>query len=400
MTGEASGPLVGLRVLDFSIVIAGPTATTMLGDFGAEVVKVERPGVGDPLRAWAPFKDGHSLWWKAHSRNKKSITLNLARPEGQAIAKELVAKADVAVESYQPGTMEKWGLDYEALSAVNPRLVMLRMSGFGQTGPYRERPGFGTVAEAMSGLAQITGFPDGPPILPAFPMADEVAGTFGAMAIMMALYDREKTGEGQWIDTSLYEPLFRLMIPNVPEYDQNGTIRGRIGNELADAAPRNLYQSKDGKWLSMSASTQGIWERVAVAIGREELIQEERFKDNTTRVKNRVELNEIIQEWVGSLPLEEAMAGMREAGAVVGPVYDSAMIAEDPQYAEREDLVKVDDPDLGPLQMHAALPKLSRTPGSVYRAAPGLGEHNESVYGEWLGYDAQRVADLKEQGLI
>jgi len=400
MTEQARGPLVGLRVLDFSIVIAGPTATTLLGDFGAEVVKVERPGVGDPLRAWAPFKDGHSLWWKAHSRNKKSVTLNLAKPEGQAIARALVAKADVAVESYQPGTMEKWGLGWDALSAVNPRLVMLRMSGFGQTGPYRERPGFGTVAEAMSGLAQITGFPDGPPILPAFPMADEVAGTFGAMAIMMALYHREKTGDGQWIDTSLYEPLFRYMIPNVPEYDQNGTVRGRMGNELLDAAPRNLYQAADGKWLSMSASTQGIWERVAVAIGREELIKDPRFLDNTTRVKNRVELNAIIQDWVGSLPLEEAMAAMREAGAVVGPVYDSAMIAEDPQYAEREDIVTVDDPDLGPLKMHAALPKLSRTPGAVHKAAPALGEDNESVYGEWLGYDARKVAELKEQGLI
>jgi len=400
MTEQAKGPLVGLRVLDFSIVIAGPTATTLLGDFGAEVVKVERPGVGDPLRAWAPFKDGHSLWWKAHSRNKKSITLNLAKPEGQAIARELVSKADVAVESYQPGTMERWGLDYDALSAVNPRLVMLRMSGFGQTGPYKSRPGFGTVAEAMSGLAQITGFPDGSPILPAFPMADEVAGTFGAMAIMMALYHREKTGEGQWIDTSLYEPLFRFMIPNVPEYDQLGVVRGRFGNELADAAPRNLYRSKDGKWLSMSASTQGIWERVAVAIGREELIKDPRFPDNTTRVKNRVELNAIIQDWVGSLPLEEAMAAMREAGAVVGPVYDSAMIAEDPQYIEREDIVSVPDPDLGSVKMHAAIPKFSRTPGAVYRAAPALGEHNESVYGEWLGYDAQKVADLKEQGLI
>ena len=400
MSEQARGPLVGLRVLDFSIVIAGPTATTLLGDFGAEVVKVERPGVGDPLRMWAPFKDGHSLWWKAHSRNKKSITLNLSKPEGQAIARELVAKADVAVESYQPGTMERWGLDYEALSAVNPRLVMLRMSGFGQTGPYKGRPGFGTVAEAMSGLAQITGFPDGPPILPAFPMADEVAGTFAAMAIMMALYDRERTGEGQWIDSSLYESLFRYMIPNVPEYDQSGIVRGRMGNELLDAAPRNLYRASDGKWLSMSASTQGIWERVAVAIGREDLIKEPRFKDNTSRVENRVELNAIIQGWVGSQPLEEAMTGMREAGAVVGPVYDSAMIAEDPQYLARENIVSVDDPDLGPLKMHAAIPKFSRTPGAIYRSGPALGEHNESVYGEWLGYDGQKVADLKEQGLI
>jgi len=400
MANQATGPLVGLRVLEFTVVIAGPTTGTLLGDFGAEVVKAERPGVGDPLRAWAPFKDGHSLWWKAHSRNKKSITLNLAKPEGQSIAKELGAKADVVIESYQPGSMERWGLHYEALKEVNPRLVMLRVSGFGQTGPYKDRPGFGTVAEAMSGLAYITGFPDGPPVLPAFPMADEVAGTFGAMAVMMALYHRDKTGEGQWIDLSLYEPLFRYMIPNVPEYDQNKFIRQRLGNELLDAAPRNLYQTQDGKWLSMSASTQGIFERVAHAIGRPELIEDPRFKDNSSRVENRVELNAIIQEWVGSHPLDEAMEIWRQAGAVVGAVYDTAMIMEDPHYTAREDIISVPDPDLGPLKMHAPIPKFSGTPGNVYSTGPALGEHNESVYGEWLGYDSEKLSALKAEGLI
>ncbi len=400
MNEQAKGPLVGLRVLDFSIVIAGPTAATLLGDFGAEVIKVERPGVGDPLRAWGPFKDGHSLWWKAHSRNKKSITLNLAKPEGQAVARELAAKADVVVESYLPGTMEKWGLDYDSLKAANPGLVMLRMSGYGQTGPYKSRPGFGTVAEAMSGMVHITGFADGSPMLPAFPMADEVAGTFGAMAIMMALHHKEKTGKGQWIDISLYESLFRFMIPGVPQYDQLGVIAGRIGNELPGAAPRNLYQAKDGGWLSMSANTQGIWEQVAKAIGREDLISEARFKDVAARVENRVELNATIQEWVGSYPLDEALQIMREGGAVVGPVYDAKMIAEDPQYIAREDIVSVDDPDLGPLKMQAALPKFSDTPGAIYSSGPALGEHNEIVLGDWLGYDAQKIADLKEQRLI
>ena len=400
MSEQAKGPLVGLRVLDFSIVIAGPTAATLLGDFGAEVVKVERPGVGDPLRAWGPFKDGHSLWWKAHSRNKKSITLNLAKPEGQAIAKALIAKADVVVESYQPGTMEKWGLHYDALKEVNPRLVMLRMSGFGQTGPYKDRPGFGTVAEAMSGLVHITGFPDGSPILPAFPMADEVAGTFGAMAVMMAIYHRDKTDEGQWIDMSLYEPLFRYMIPNLPEYDQNGVVRGRMGNELHDAAPRNLYQCSDGKWLSLSASTQGIFERVAHSIGRPDIIEDPRFKDNTSRVENRAELNAIIQEWLGARPLDEAMETMRESGAVVGPVFDTAMMMEDPQYAEREDIISVPDPDLGQLKMSAPIPKFSETPGQVRHTGPHLGEHNESIYGEWLGYDEERIDALKADGII
>ncbi len=400
MANQAKGPLVGLRVLEFTVVIAGPTAGTLLGDFGAEVVKVERPGVGDPLRAWGPFKNGHSLWWKAHSRNKKSVTLNLTKPEGQSIAKELVAKADVVIESYQPGVMEKWGLGYDALKEVNPRLVMLRVSGFGQTGPYKDWPGFGTVAEAMSGLAYITGFSDGPPVLPAFPMADEVAGTFGAMAVMMAIYHRDKTGEGQWIDLSLYEPLFRYMIPNVPEYDQNKFIRQRMGNELLDAAPRNLYQAKDGKWLSMSASTQGIYERLAHAIDRADLIVDPRFKDNSSRVTNRVELNAIIQEWVGNHSIDEALENWRQAGAVVGPVYDTAMIMEDTHYAARKDIVSVSDPDLGLLKVHAAIPKFSKTPGNVYSSGPRLGAHNESVYSEWLGYDIDTIANLKAQGTI
>jgi len=397
---QAKGPLNGLRVLDFSIVIAGAMTATLLGDFGAEVVKVERPGVGDPLRAWAPFKNGVSLWWKAHARNKKSITLNLAKPEGQGIARALVAKADVMVESYQPGTMEKWGLDYEALKKADPRLVMVRVSGFGQTGPYKDLPGFGTVAEAMSGLVHTTGFQDGPPILPAFPMADEVAGTFGAMAALMAIYHRDRSGEGQWIDVSLYEPLFRYMVPNVPEYDQNGVIRGRMGNELHDTAPRNLYRCQDDRWLSLSASTQGIFERLAHVIGRPDLLEDERFKDNNARVKNRAELNTIVQGWIGERPLDEAMKRMREAGAVVGPVYDTAMIVDDPHYQAREDVISVADADLGQLKMAAPIPKFSLTQGRVSHAGPRLGEHNEEVYREWLGYDAGKLADLKAKGLV
>jgi crotonobetainyl-CoA:carnitine CoA-transferase CaiB-like acyl-CoA transferase len=400
MSEQARGPLAGLRVLDFSIVVAGPTAATLLGDFGAEVVKIERPGVGDPLRAWAPFKDGHSLWWKAHSRNKKSVTLNLAKPEGQAIAKGLIARADVVIESYQPGTMEKWGLHHDALKEVNPRLIMLRLSGFGQTGPYKDRPGFGTIAEAMSGMVHITGFPEGPPVLPAFPMADEVVGTFGAMAVMMAIYHRDKTGEGQWIDIGLYEPLFRYMVPNLPEYDQNGVVRQRIGNDLADAAPRNLYKCGDGKWLSLSASTQGVFERLAQSIGRPDLIEDPRFKNNTARVDNRVELNAIIQEWIGARPLEEAERSMRESGAVVGPVFDSAMMMEDPHYAARDDIISVPDPDLGQLKMPAPVPKFSKTPGEVRHTGPKLGEHNGPVFGEWLGYNEEKLGALKEEGII
>ena len=230
-------------------------------------------------------------------------------------------------------------------------------------------------------------------------MADEVAGTFGAMAVMMAIYHRDKTGEGQWIDLSLYEPLFRYMVPNVPEYDQNRYVRQRMGNELLDAAPRNLYQAKDGKWISMSASTQGIFERLAHAIERSEIVEEPRFKDNLSRVENRVELNAIIQEWVGNHSLDETIDLWRKAGAVVGPVYDSAMIDEDPHYAAREDIISVPDPDLGQLKMHATIPKFSKTPGNVYSTGPALGEHNEIVYGEWLGYDSEKISALKDQGI-
>jgi len=400
MAEQPRGPIEGLRVLDFSIVIAGAMTATLLGDFGAEVVKVERPGVGDPLRAWGPFHNGVSLWWKAHARNKRSITLNLASAEGQRIARELASRADVAVESFQPGTMERWGLHYDALKEVNPRLVMVRVSGFGQTGPYRGLPGFGTVAEAMSGLVHITGFPDGPPILPPLPMADEVAGTFGAMAAMMAIYHRDHTGEGQWIDVSLYEPLFRLLIPDLPEYDQKGVVRGRMGNELHDAAPRNLYRCKDGRWLSLSASTQGIFEKLAHVIGRPDLLEDPRFKDNGSRIENREELNAIVQEWTGRYPLAEAIERIRGAGAVVGPVYDTAMIAQDPHYAAREDIVSVPDPDLGQVKMSAAIPRFSRTPGHIDHAGPALGEHNECVFGEWLGYDREKLSALKREGII
>ena len=386
--------------MDFSIVVAGAMTATLLGDFGAEVVKVERPGVGDPLRAWGPFKHGFSLWWKAHSRNKKSITLNLAKSEGQSIARELVSKADVVVESYQPGTMEKWGLGHDTLLEANPRLVMMRLSGFGQTGPYKDRPGFGTIAESMSGIVHLTGFPDGAPVLPAFPIADELAGTLGAMAVMMAIYHRDRSGEGQWIDTSLYEPLFRHLIPNVPEYDQTGFVRQRTGNEQPDLAPRNLYKCKDGRWLSLSASTQGTFEQLVQSIGRPDMLEDARFKDNDSRVRNREALNAILQERIGAYPLDEILETMRGGGAVVGPVYDTAMIMDDPHYAAREDIVSVPDPDLGSLKMPTAIPKFSRTPGHVYSTGPSLSEHNDSVYGEWLGYGRERLSALRAEGTI
>ncbi|MBI4233217.1 MAG: CoA transferase [Chloroflexi bacterium] len=402
MVSNAAGPLQGLRVLDLSIIVAGGMATAFMADFGAEVVKVERPEGGDPLRQWGPFVDGVSLWWKVHSRNKKSITLNLGHPEGQRVLKALASRADLMVESFRPGTLERWGLGYDVLSQVNPRLVLLRVSGFGQTGPYRERPGFGTIAECMSGLVGMTGFPDTPPVLPPVPMADEIAGIVGAMAALMALYHRDAlgNGRGQVVDVSLFEPLFRLLVPHVPMYDLLKVVRERVGNDFPDAAPRTLYKTADGRWLGLSATSQGTWEDLAKAMGMPELLQDPRFKTNSDRMAHRQELNQALQDWFGRRTQEEALGLLIPAGGVVGPVYNIAQVLEDPHYQARGDIIQVEDPELGRTKMVGLIPKLSATPGAVEHAGPRLGEHNTQVYGSWLGYTQADVQRLQEGKVI
>ena len=404
------GPLKNLKVLDLSIIVAGGTASSLLADFGASVVKVERPGGGDPLRNWGPFANGVSLWWKVHSRNKQSITLDLGRPQGQAILRDLAAQADILIEGFRPGTLERWGLGPEDLHRVNPGLVILRYSGFGQTGPYKDRPGFGTIAECMSGYIGMTGFPDTPPVLPPIPLADEIAGVFGAMSGMMALYHRDAASEegkddeparrGQVVDLSLFEPLFRLCIPHIPMYDLLGIIRERVGNDFPDAAPRSLYRTGDDRWLGLSATSQSTWERLAQAMGLADLLNDPRFADNAARLENKDALNEILQDWLGRRSLTESLAQLVPAGGVVGPVYDSAQIVADPHYQERQDVIEVDDPELGQTRMPGIVPKFSDTPGAVEHAGPRLGEHNAQVYGSWLGYDAARLRDLADDGII
>ena len=399
---DISGPLKGLKLLDLSTIVAGGTATSLMADFGAEVVKVERPGTGDPLRNWGPFVDGVSLWWKVHSRNKKSVTLDLRVPQGQGILKELAAGADVLVEGFRPGTLERWGLGPDDLSDVNPRLVMVRFSGFGQTGPYKDRPGFGTIAECMSGIIAMTGFPETPPVLPPVPMADEVAGTFGAMAAMMALYNRDALGggKGQVVDVSLFEPLFRLCIPHVTIYDLLNIVRERVGNDFPDAAPRTLFKTGDQRWLGLSATSQGTWEDLAKAMSLPELLDAPRFGDNAARMAHREELNEVLQEWIGSRSLTEVMDTLIPAGGVVGPVYNVAQIVEDPHYRAREDILEIDDPELGRTKMLGVVPKFSETPGAVSHAGPRLGEHNAQVYGSWLGYTEEELGRLAEDKVI
>ena len=400
----AQGPLAGLKVLDLSIIVAGGTASSLLADFGAEVIKVERPGAGDPLRNWGPFANGVSLWWKVHSRNKKSITLNLATPEGQDILKQLAAQADVLIEGFRPGAMELWGLGPDDLQAVNPKLVMLRFSGFGQTGPYKDRPGFGTIAECMSGYISMTGFPDTAPNLPPIPLADEIAGLFGAMAGMMALYHRDASGDpnaqGQVVDVSLFEPLFRLCIPHITMFDMLGINRERVGNDFPDAAPRSLYRTSDDRWLGLSATSQSTFERLAQAMGMPNLISRPEFKDNAARLENRDSLNDELEGWLGQRDLEEIMDQLIPSGGVVGPVYDAPQIMSDPHYQARENIIDIDDPELGKTKMLGIVPKFSETPGAVNHAGPNVGEHNQHIYGSWLGLDEGELADMTEQGTI
>ena len=400
----AQGPLAGLKVLDLSIIVAGGTASSLMADFGAEVVKVERPGTGDPLRNWGPFANGVSLWWKVHSRNKKSITLNLGSPEGQDLLKKLAVEADVLIEGFRPGAMEKWGLGPDSLLDVNPKLVILRYSGFGQTGPYKDRPGFGTIAECMSGYIGMTGFPDTAPNLPPIPLADEIAGVFGAMAGMMALYHRDTSSnsdtKGQVVDVSPFEPLFRLCIPHITMFDLLGINRERVGNDFPDAAPRNLYKTADDRWLGLSATSQSTFESLAKAMGMPDLIEKEAYKDNAARLENRQNLNVELQGWLGERDLDETMEQLIPSGGVVGPVYDAPQIISDPHYQAREDIIDIDDPQLGKTKMLGVVPKFSVTPGSVEHAGPTIGEHNRLIYGSWLNLDDTQLADLSDQGTI
>ena len=405
---STAGPLAGLRVLDLSIIVAGGTASSLMADFGAEVVKVERPGSGDPLRNWGPFYNGVSLWWKVHSRNKQSVTLNMADARGQSMLKQLASQADVLIEGFRPGTLERWNLGPADLHAddVNPGLVILRFSGFGQTGPYRDRPGFGTIAECMSGYIGMTGFPDTPPNLPPIPLADEIAGVFGAMAGMMAIYRRDAdaraggSGAGQVVDLSLFEPLFRLCIPHLTIYDRLGEIRERVGNDFPDAAPRSLYRTGDDRWLGLSATSQNTWEGLARAMGLDELLADPRFANNAARLESKDALNDVLQDWLGSRSADAIMDELIPAGGVVGPVYDSADIVADPHFQDRDDIVEIEDPELGHTRMLGLVPKFSATPGELRHMGPTVGEHNTAVYGEWLGLSDADLQSLAAEGVV
>jgi formyl-CoA transferase len=386
-------------VVDSATLFAGPVVATMLGDHGADVIKVEPPG-GDNLRTLGWEKDGVSLWWAVINRNKRSVTLKLSDPAGAEAMKRLLATADVYVESFRTGTLERWGLGWDVLHELNPRLVMVRTTGFGQTGPYARRPGFGTLAESMSGFAHITGFPEGPPTLPPFALGDGIAGLTGAFAAMAALWWRRRSGEGQMIDLSIYEPLFWLLGPQASVYDQLGVVQGRTGNRTGFTAPRNAYQARDGRWLGLSASAPRIAERVMRLVGREDLIAQPWFADHAGRVAHHDELDEAIGPWIAVRSSDEVIAAFEEAEAAIAPVLSIEDIMRDPQFLARETITDVPHPTLGALRMQNVIPRMDATPGRIRDPGPALGAANRDVLAGELGYGAAELAELARRAVI
>jgi crotonobetainyl-CoA:carnitine CoA-transferase CaiB-like acyl-CoA transferase len=392
------GALAGLRVVDCSRLIAGGVLTAVLADHGADVIKVENPRGGDPLRTW--LADQGELWWKVYARGKRAITLNLTVPRGQALLRRLVRDADVLVENFVPGTFEKWGLGWDVLAADNPRLVFVRVSGWGQDGPYRQRPGFGTMVEAMSGFAATTGPADGPPTLPSFPMADMVAALAGAAAVLAALRGRDLvTGRGQVVDVSLYEPLLSVLGPEAAQYARDGTIRKRRGNQSDNASPRGTYRTRDGRFIALSASTPASATALFTSLGLGELIDDPRFATNDARVAHNVLVDQHLDRAIGARTLDEMLRLAETAGLTASPVYDIADITRDPHVIARRILVDVPDPALGHVRMTAPTPRLSDTPAAIRWTGPALGAHNREVYTE-LGLDDTAQEDLKREGVV
>ncbi len=399
--GGKTPPLRGLRVIDASTVIAGPTIGRMMGDFGADVIKVEHPR-GDPLRNTGEQKDGVGLWSKMANRNKRCVTLNFGSEKGQAIFKDLIKTTDVLIENFRTGTMEKWGLGWEDLKAINPRLVMVRVTGYGQTGPYRNRAGFGTIAEAFSGFAAITGTADGPPTLPSFGLADGIAAAYGTFSAMFALYHRDANGAGvgQYIDLSIYEPLFQLMGPQPLQYDQLGVVQERWGNRSKANAPRNTYQTKDGHWVAISTNAPSIVKRVLTLCGGEEAAGDPRFQTPAGRVEHIDEVDGIVAGWIAEHDLKTVLDEFERVEAAIGPAYTIDQIFEDAQYRARGDIIEMDDEDLGKLKMTNAFPFMSETPAEVRFAGPRLGQHNEEIFSGELGMSVAELKALKDEGVI
>jgi crotonobetainyl-CoA:carnitine CoA-transferase CaiB-like acyl-CoA transferase len=395
-----TGPLSGYRVIDASTILAGPLACRILGDYGADVIKIEHPVAGDSMRGHGPAKDGIPLWWKEISRNKRTIGLSLSAPEGAELFRRLVRTADVVVENFRPGTLERWGIGPDVLFDLNPGLVLARVTGFGQTGPYAARAGFGTLAEAMSGFAHLTGEADGPPTLPAFGLADSIAGIAVSSAVAMALLARERNGgRGQIIDANLLEPLMTAVGPGPTVYQQTGQIGHRHGNRSTNNAPRNTYRTKDGHWVAVSTSAQAIAERVLTLVGHPEVVDEPWFRSGHTRAQHADELDEYVGSWIADRTREEVLQAFDEAGAAVAPVYDARDIVSDPHIRQTQMLVEVPDPDLGPLLQHNVLWRMSETPGSIRWTGRERGQDTDEVLHE-LGVTEDEITDLRHRQII
>ncbi|MFN0155449.1 MAG: CaiB/BaiF CoA transferase family protein [Gaiella sp.] len=398
------GPLAGVRVLELGMLLAGPWTTRLLGDWGAEVIKIEPPGQPDPLRDWGKQKyEGRSLWWPTQSRNKKCVTLNLRTEKGQQILRDLVQSSDALVENFRPGTLEKWGLGPDRLWESNPALVIARVSGYGQTGPYAPRAGFASVAEAMGGIRYISGFPGEPPPRMHISLGDTLAGTFAALGILAALYKRDALGfgRGQVIDVSLMEACFAMLESTVTEYDRLGIVRQPGGTKLTGIAPSNIFKSSDDKWMVIAANADNVFRRLCSAMGRPELADDERFATHLARGDNQELIDGIVAEWAGRRTAQEIDDVLNEAGVICGPIYTIADIFEDPQFRAREMLLEHVDPGFGPYLGPGIIPKFSETPGAVrWSATWKEGSHNADVYGDLLGLSANELAALREEGVL
>ena len=398
---DARGPLHGLRVVESATLAAGPMVGTALGEYGAEVIKVEPPGSGDPMRTWGQRKEGIGLVWKSVSRNKRCVTLDLRRAEGQELFHQLLAVSDVLIVGNRPSALERWGIDYESVHARHPHIVVLHISGYGRGGPKSDRPGYGTLAEAMSGFAYVTGQADGPPTLPPFMLADGVASLAGTYAVMMALYHRDlHNGGGQLIDMNLIEPLARLIESSTLAYDQMGIIPERVGNRLDASAPRNAYRTADEKWIAISSASPNIAMRVYRAIDRPDLADDPNYVDPVKRQERAGEVDELVADWISERTLDEAMKVFEDAEVTAAPIYDAQQLLADEHLRARGSFVEVDDPDFGAVTVQAPVAQLSETPGVNEHLGRALGADHDEVLGDLLGVDPARLIELRDAGII
>lgn len=395
--GASPGPLEGVRVIELGQLIAGPYCGQVFADFGADVIKVEPPGAGDPMRVWG--RGDYPLWWTVCARNKRCVTANLREPEGQDLIKKLVAEADIVLENFRPGTMEKWGLGYEDLKAVNPGIIMVRVSGFGQTGPYAKRAGYAAIGEAMGGMRYLSGYPDRRPSRTGLSLGDTLAAVYAGLGALAALRHRERTGEGQVVDSAIYEAVLATMEATIPEYTVSGYIRERSGSVLPNVAPSNIYQCRDGDML-IAANQDTVFRRLCAAMGKPELADDERYATHTARGANQEELDQLVDQWAGGHTLDEVEAVLEEHGVPCGKVYRAPEMLDDEHFQAREAIIDVPHAQWAGLKMQNVFPKLSSTPGRVKWAGPALGEHNTDVYRGLLDLSPDEIAALKDKDII